>query len=108
MKHLAAEWERSRGVGGSVDGRPDLADDSVNGVITTIPLSLHYKQEVTNKAVLALAVSSPSSLHLSPSCAVSLQHLLKDTTGSLVYGCSVELVFLVLHSSCSTDVCITS
>lgn len=52
MNHLAAEWQKSRGVGGREDGRPDLADDSVNGVITTIPLSLQYKQEVTNKAVL--------------------------------------------------------
>lgn len=67
MNHLAAEWEKSRGVGGREDGRPDLADDSVNGVITTIPLSLQYKQEVTNKAALAFAVSISSSLHLSPS-----------------------------------------
>lgn len=43
MNHLAAEWEKSRGVGGREDGRPDLADDSVNGVITSIPLGLQYK-----------------------------------------------------------------
>lgn len=52
MNHLAAEWEKSRGVGGREDGRPDLADDSVNGVITTIPLSLQHKQEVTDQAAL--------------------------------------------------------
>lgn len=39
MNHLAAEWEKSRGVGGRENGMPDLVDDSVNGVITTIPLS---------------------------------------------------------------------
>lgn len=30
MNHLAAEWEKSRVVGGRGDGKPDLADDSVN------------------------------------------------------------------------------
>lgn len=72
MNHLAVEWERSRGVGGREDGRPDLADDSVNGVITTIPLSLQYKQEVTNKAALTFAVSSSYSRHLSPSSVCQL------------------------------------
>lgn len=72
MNHLAVEWERSRGVGGREDGRPDLADDSVNGVITTIPLSLQYKQEVTNQAALTFAVSSSYSLHL---CASSVCQL---------------------------------
>lgn len=68
MNHLAAEWEKSRGVGGREDGRPDLADDSVNGVITTIPLSLQYKQEVTTKAALSFfTVSFSSSLYLYPS-----------------------------------------
>lgn len=75
MNHLAAEWRKSRGVGGREDGRPDLAADSVNGVITTIPLSVQYKQEVTNQAVLTFAVSFSSSLHLSPSC-VSFTHFL--------------------------------
>lgn len=66
MNHSAAEWEKSRGVGGREDGRPDLADDSVNGVITTIPLSPHYKREVTDEAALTFAVSSSYSPHLSP------------------------------------------
>lgn len=66
MNHSAAEWEKSRGVGGREDGRPDLADDSVNGVITTIPLSPQYKQEVTDEAALTFAVSSSSSPHSSP------------------------------------------
>lgn len=76
MNHLSTEWERSKGVGGREDGRPDLADDSVNGVITTIPLSLQYKQEVTNKAALAFAVSSSFSLHLSPSSGAELDWVL--------------------------------
>lgn len=68
MNYLAAEWEKTRGVGGREYGRPDLADDSVNVVITAFPLSLQYKQEVTKKAALTFAVSSStSSLHLSPS-----------------------------------------
>lgn len=66
MNHSAAEWEKSRGVGGREDGRPDLADDSVNGVITTIPLSPHYKREVTDEAALTFAVSYSYSPHLSP------------------------------------------
>lgn len=66
MNHSAAEWEKCRGVGGREDGRPDLADDSVNGVITTIPLSPHYKREVTDEAALTFAVSSSYSPHLSP------------------------------------------
>lgn len=66
MNHLADEWEKSRGVGGREDGMPDLVDDSVNEVIKTIPLSLQYKHEITNEAVLTLAVSS-SSLNVSPS-----------------------------------------
>lgn len=57
MNHLAAEWVKSRGVGGRGDGRPDLADDSVNGVITTIPPSLQYKREVTGEAALTFALS---------------------------------------------------
>lgn len=68
MNHLAAEYMKSRGVGGREDGRPDLVDDSVNGVITAIPWRLQYKQEVTDGAALALAVSSSSSF-------LSLLHL---------------------------------
>lgn len=75
MNHLAAEWEKSRGVGGREDGRPDLADDSVNGVIATIPPSLHYKQEVTNKPALTPALPfSSSRLHLSPFARLSVSH----------------------------------
>ena len=56
-------------------GRPDLSDESVNGVITIIPLGLHYKQEVTKKAALTFVASSPSSsftsfICLSVSCSV--------------------------------------
>lgn len=68
MNHLAAEWRESGGVGGREDGRPDLAADSVNGVITAIPPSVQHKQEVTNGAALALASSFSSSIHLSPLC----------------------------------------
>lgn len=70
MNHLAAEWEKSRGVGGREDGRPDLADGSVNGVITSIPLGLQYKQEITDKAALTFVVSSSFSsfICLSVSC----------------------------------------
>lgn len=68
MNHLAAEWRESGGVGGREDGRPDLAADSVNGVITAIPPSAQHKQEVTNGAALALASSFSSSIHLSPLC----------------------------------------
>lgn len=76
MNHLAAEWEKSRGVGGREDGRPDLADDSVNGVIATIPPSLHYKQEVTNKPALTSALPfSSSCLHLSPLAHLSVSHV---------------------------------
>lgn len=73
MNHLAAEWEKSRGVGGREDGRPDLADGSVNGVITSIPLGLQYKQEITDKAALTFVVSSSFSsfICLSVSCLFS-------------------------------------
>lgn len=39
-------------MGGREDGGPDLADDSVNGVIISGPLSVQYKQEVTHQAKL--------------------------------------------------------
>lgn len=43
-------------------GGPDLADDSVNGVITSVPLSVQYKREVTHQAKLFLSLpSSPAS-----------------------------------------------
>lgn len=62
MKHLAVEWEKSKGVGGKEYGRPDPADDSVNGVITSIPLSLHYKHMLTVETALHFALYLPSRL----------------------------------------------
>lgn len=63
MKHLAADWTKSRVVGGREDGGPDLADDSVNGVIISGPLSVQYKQEVTHQAkLLSSFLSSPTSV----------------------------------------------
>lgn len=63
MKHLAADWTKSRVVGGREDGGPDLADDSVNGVIISSPLSVQYKQEVTHQAkLLSSFLSSPTSV----------------------------------------------
>lgn len=41
---------------------PDLADDSVNGVITSVPLSVRYKPEVTHQAKLLLSFPSPTSV----------------------------------------------
>lgn len=68
MKHLAADWTKSRVVGGREDGGPDLADDSVNGVIISGPLSVQYKQEVTHQAKLL-------SSFLSPPTSVTFTHL---------------------------------
>lgn len=42
-------------------GGPDLADDSVNGVITSVPLSVQYKQEVTHQAKLLPSFHSSST-----------------------------------------------
>lgn len=53
MNHLAAEWEM---VGGRGAGRSDLVDDSVCGVITSIPGRLQNKQEVTDGAALPLSL----------------------------------------------------
>lgn len=50
LSHFTAGCRKSRGVGDGEDERPDLAVDSVNGVIITIPVSVHYKQEVTRQA----------------------------------------------------------
>lgn len=63
MKHLAADWTKNRVVGGREDGGPDLADDSVNGVIINGPLSVQYKQQVTHQAkLLSSFLSSPTSV----------------------------------------------
>lgn len=43
--------EKTR-VGGREDGMPDLADDSVNGVFITIPLSVQYIEKLTHQAEL--------------------------------------------------------
>lgn len=65
--------------GGREDGRPDLADDSVNGVITTIPLSVQYKQEVTFSSCVPFFHFSPSP-YLS-STSVTFTHLLLFVLG---------------------------
>lgn len=66
MNHLAC-WVGAEQRSGreSRTGGPDPADDSVNGVITTIPPSPQYKQEVTDVAALTFAVSSSYFLHSS-------------------------------------------
>lgn len=48
------EWEKM--------GGPDLADDSVNGVITSVPLRVQYKREVTHRAKLLPSFPSFSTL----------------------------------------------
>lgn len=66
-------------------GGPDLADDSVNGVITSVPLSVQYKREVTHQA--ELFSSLPSSL-----TSVTFTHLLLFVGGELadlLWSCSV-------------------
>lgn len=64
-------------------GGSDLADDSVNGVITSVPLSVQYKLEVTHQAKLLLSLPSPTS--------VTFTHLLLCLFGGadLLWSCSV-------------------
>lgn len=66
-------------------GGGDLADDSVNGVITSVPLSVQYKREVTHQAKLFSSLpSSPTS--------VTFTHLLLFVGGELadlLWSCSV-------------------